>query len=151
MTAPAKALPLSIHVPRLLNAVRLRQSVESALLTEPAKIAHARLPHSRRPMCVFTYPNALGGAARPLSVQPNVSPIPSSTLAWRGRLRADGFGVSFEFDDGWLEARFHLTKEEAERQAARVGESEPVPDQKSRSGSLSAIEAIEVRRIASTR
>jgi hypothetical protein len=42
-----------------------------------------------------------------------------------------GFGVSFEFDDGWLEARFHLTKEEAERQAARVGESEPVPDQKS--------------------
>jgi hypothetical protein len=30
-----------------------------------------------------------------------------------------GFGVSFEFDDGWLEARFHLTKEEAERQAAR--------------------------------
>ena len=45
-----------------------------------------------------------------------------------------GFGVSFEFDDGWLEARFHLTKEEAERQAARVGESEPVPRQKSRSG-----------------
>jgi hypothetical protein len=30
-----------------------------------------------------------------------------------------GFGVSFEFDDGWLEARFHLSKEEAERQAAR--------------------------------
>ena len=44
-----------------------------------------------------------------------------------------GFGVSFEFDDGWLEARFHLSKEEAERQAARVGESEPVPDQKSMS------------------
>ena len=44
-----------------------------------------------------------------------------------------GFGVSFEFDDGWLEARFHLTKEEAERQAARVGESEPVPRQKSMS------------------
>jgi hypothetical protein len=47
-----------------------------------------------------------------------------------------GFGVSFEFDDGWLEARFHLSKEEAERQAARVGESEPVPDQKSMSGLL---------------
>jgi hypothetical protein len=47
-----------------------------------------------------------------------------------------GFGVSFEFDDGWLEARFHLTKEEAERQAARVGESEPVPPQKSMSAKL---------------
>jgi hypothetical protein len=22
-----------------------------------------------------------------------------------------GFGVSFEFDDGWLAARFHLTKQ----------------------------------------
>jgi hypothetical protein len=43
------------------------------------------------------------------------------------------FGVSFEFDDDWLEARFHLTKEDAERQAARVGESEPVPRQKSMS------------------
>ena len=47
-----------------------------------------------------------------------------------------GFGISFEFDDGWLEARFHLTREEADRQAARVGESEPVPDQKSMSGLL---------------
>ena len=47
-----------------------------------------------------------------------------------------GYAVTFEFDDGWLEARFHLTKEEAERQAARVGESEPVPDQKSMSGLL---------------
>jgi hypothetical protein len=26
-----------------------------------------------------------------------------------------GYAVTFEFDDGWLEARFHLTKEEAER------------------------------------
>ena len=43
------------------------------------------------------------------------------------------FGISFEFDDGWLEARFHLTREEATRQAARVGESEPVPRQKSMS------------------
>ena len=32
-----------------------------------------------------------------------------------------GYAVTFEFDDGWLEARFHLTREEAERQAARVG------------------------------
>jgi hypothetical protein len=47
-----------------------------------------------------------------------------------------GFGVSFEFDDGWLEARFHLTREEAQRQAARVGESEPVPHQRSRSERL---------------
>jgi hypothetical protein len=31
-----------------------------------------------------------------------------------------GFGVSFEFDDGWLEARFQLTRKEADRQAARV-------------------------------
>ena len=38
--------------------------------------------------------------------------------------------MSFEFDDGWLAARFHLTKAEAERQAARIGESEPVPHQK---------------------
>jgi len=47
-----------------------------------------------------------------------------------------GFGVSFEFDDGWLEARFHLRKAEAERQAARVGESEAVPQQKSMSECL---------------
>jgi hypothetical protein len=47
-----------------------------------------------------------------------------------------GFGVSFEFDDGWLEARFHLTKEEAAWQAARVGKSEPVPQQKSMSDLL---------------
>jgi hypothetical protein len=45
-----------------------------------------------------------------------------------------GYAVTFEFDDGWLEARFHLTKEEAERQAARVGESEPVPHQNARYG-----------------
>ncbi len=44
-----------------------------------------------------------------------------------------GFGVSFEFDDGWLEARSQLRSEEADRQAARVGESEPVPHQTSRS------------------
>ena len=47
-----------------------------------------------------------------------------------------GFGVSFEFDDGWLAARFHLTKAEAERQAARIGESELVPHQNARSGLL---------------
>jgi hypothetical protein len=45
-------------------------------------------------------------------------------------------GGQFEFDDGWLEARFHLTKEEAERQVARVGESQPVPQKKSMSGLL---------------
>jgi hypothetical protein len=37
------------------------------------------------------------------------------------------YGVSFEFDDGWIVAHFQLTKAEAERQAARVRESEPVP------------------------
>jgi hypothetical protein len=42
------------------------------------------------------------------------------------RQNAD-YGVSFEFDDGWIAAYFQLTKEEAERQAARVGESDPVP------------------------
>ena len=42
------------------------------------------------------------------------------------RQNAD-YGVSFEFDDGWIAAHFQLTKAEAERQAARVGESEPVP------------------------
>jgi hypothetical protein len=47
-----------------------------------------------------------------------------------------GYAVTFEFDDGWLEARFHLTKEEAERQAARVGESEPVPHQDATYGPL---------------
>ena len=57
-----------------------------------------------------------------------------------------GFGVSFEFDDGWLAARFHLTKAEAERQAAHIGESEPVPHQKCEVGApCEAIEAIEVR------
>ena len=40
------------------------------------------------------------------------------------RQNAD-YGVSF--DDGWIAAHFQLTKAEAERQAARVGESEPVP------------------------
>ena len=45
-----------------------------------------------------------------------------------------GDAVTFEFDDGLLEARFHLTKDEAERQAARVGESEPVPPQNARYG-----------------
>ena len=30
-----------------------------------------------------------------------------------------GYAVTFEFDDGWLEARFHLTKEEAERALRR--------------------------------
>lgn len=43
------------------------------------------------------------------------------------RQNAD-YGVSFEFDDGWIAVYFQLTKEEAERQAARVGESDPVPD-----------------------
>jgi hypothetical protein len=33
------------------------------------------------------------------------------------------YGVSFEFDDGWIAAHFQLTKEEAERQAARVGKT----------------------------
>jgi hypothetical protein len=37
------------------------------------------------------------------------------------------YGVAFVFNDGWHAAHFQLTKEEAERQAARVGESEPVP------------------------
>jgi hypothetical protein len=44
-----------------------------------------------------------------------------------------GYAVTFEFDD---EASFHLTKEEAERQAARVGESEPVPHQDATYGPL---------------
>ena len=38
-----------------------------------------------------------------------------------------GYGVSFEFSDGWVEACFQMTKEEAERQARRIGESVPVP------------------------
>ena len=38
-----------------------------------------------------------------------------------------GYGVLFEFSDGWVEACFHMTKEEAERQARRIGESVPVP------------------------
>jgi hypothetical protein len=51
--------------------------------------------------------------------------------------RQDGdYGVSFEFDDGWIAAHFQLTKEEAERQAARVGESEPVPYRKPRYGPI---------------
>jgi hypothetical protein len=36
-------------------------------------------------------------------------------------------GGLFEFSDGWVEACFHMTKEEAERQARRIGESVPVP------------------------
>jgi len=42
------------------------------------------------------------------------------------RQNAD-YRVYFEFDDGWIAAHFQMTKEEAERQAARVGEKEPVP------------------------
>jgi hypothetical protein len=38
-----------------------------------------------------------------------------------------GYGVLFEFSDGWVEACFHMTKEEAERQTRRIGESVPVP------------------------
>jgi len=38
-----------------------------------------------------------------------------------------GYGVLFEFSDGWVEARFHMTKEEAERQTRRIGESVPLP------------------------
>ena len=38
-----------------------------------------------------------------------------------------GYGVVFEFSDGWVEACFHMTKEEAERQTWRIGESVPVP------------------------
>ena len=49
------------------------------------------------------------------------------------RQNAD-YGVSFEFDDGWIAVYFQLTKEEAERQAARVGESDPVPDRNVRYG-----------------
>ena len=37
-----------------------------------------------------------------------------------------GYGVVFEFSDGWVEACFHMTKE-AERQIRRIGESAPVP------------------------
>ena len=37
------------------------------------------------------------------------------------------YGVLFEFSDGWVEACFHMTKEEAERQTGRIGESVPVP------------------------
>ena len=37
-----------------------------------------------------------------------------------------GYGVVFEFSDGWVEACFHMTKE-AERQIRRIGESVPVP------------------------
>jgi len=38
-----------------------------------------------------------------------------------------GYGVVFEFSDGWVEACFHMTKEEAEHQTRRIGESFPVP------------------------
>jgi hypothetical protein len=38
-----------------------------------------------------------------------------------------GYGVLFEFSDGWVEACFHMTKEEAERQTRRIGESVSVP------------------------
>jgi hypothetical protein len=33
------------------------------------------------------------------------------------------YGVLFAFSDGWVEACFHMTKEEAERQTRRIGES----------------------------
>ena len=33
-----------------------------------------------------------------------------------------GYGVVFEFSDGWVEACFHMTKE-AERQIRRIGEN----------------------------
>ena len=33
--------------------------------------------------------------------------------------------VLFEFSDGWVEACFHMTKEEAERQTRRIGETLP--------------------------
>jgi hypothetical protein len=32
-----------------------------------------------------------------------------------------GYGVLFAFSDGWVEACFHMTKEEAERQTRRIG------------------------------
>jgi hypothetical protein len=54
------------------------------------------------------------------------------------RQNAD-YGVSFEFDDGWIAAHFQLTKVEAERQASRVGESEPVPYRNVRYGPHSPI------------
>ena len=38
-----------------------------------------------------------------------------------------GYGVLFAFSDGWVEACFHMTKEEAERQTRRIGESVAVP------------------------
>jgi hypothetical protein len=37
------------------------------------------------------------------------------------------YGVLFAFSDGWVEACFHMTKEEAERQTRRIGESVSVP------------------------
>ena len=42
------------------------------------------------------------------------------------RQNAD-YGVSFEFDDGWIAAHFQLTKAEAERQAPRVVRASPCP------------------------
>jgi hypothetical protein len=50
--------------------------------------------------------------------------VSAKVLAERSK---GGYGVSFEFCDGWVEARFHMTKEEAERQTLRIGESVPVP------------------------
>ena len=38
-----------------------------------------------------------------------------------------GYGVLFAFSDGWVEACFHMTKEEAERQTRRIGESVSAP------------------------
>ena len=38
-----------------------------------------------------------------------------------------GYGVLFAFSDGWVEACFHMTKEEAERQTRRIRESVSVP------------------------
>ena len=53
--------------------------------------------------------------------------VSTKVLPDRSKGGYGGYGVLFEFSDGWVEACFHMTKEEAERQARRIGESVPVP------------------------
>jgi len=53
--------------------------------------------------------------------------VSAKVLPERSKGGSGGYGVLFEFSDGWVEACFHMTKEEAERQTRRIGESVPVP------------------------
>ena len=53
--------------------------------------------------------------------------VSAKVLPERSKGGYGGYGVLFEFNDGWVEASFHMTKEEAERQTRRIGESVSVP------------------------